>query len=51
LLGFLETDPQVGFIVMRRVAQALSRRLASLRRLLLQSIIDYERPASTIPEN
>jgi CRP-like cAMP-binding protein len=50
-LGYLEKDTEVGFVVMRRVARALSRRLATLRRHLLETIIDYERPASTIPEN
>lgn len=50
-LAYLEKDPGIGFVVMRRVARALSRRLATLRRHLLETIIDYERPASTIPEN
>jgi CRP-like cAMP-binding protein len=50
-LDYLEKNPEVGFAVMRRVARALSRRLATLRRHLLQTIIDYERPASTVPEN
>lgn len=50
-LDYLEKDPEVGFIVMRRVARAVSRRLATLRRHLLETIIDYERPPSTIPEN
>jgi CRP-like cAMP-binding protein len=51
LLAYLEKDPEVGFVVMSRVARAVSRRLATLRRLLLETIIDYERPDSTIPEN
>jgi CRP-like cAMP-binding protein len=50
-LDYLGKDPEVGFVVMSRVARALSRRLATLRRLLLETIIDYERPGSTIPEN
>jgi CRP/FNR family cyclic AMP-dependent transcriptional regulator len=50
-LAYLEKDPEVGFVVMKRVARALSRRLATLRRHLLETIIDYERPPSTIPEN
>jgi CRP-like cAMP-binding protein len=50
-LDYLEKEPAVGFVVMRRVARALSRRLDTLRRHLLQTIVDYERPASTIPEN
>ena len=51
LLDYLQKDPEVGFVVMSRVARAVSRRLAALRRLLLETIIDYERPVSTIPEN
>lgn len=50
-LAYLENDREVGFVVMRRVAKALSRRLATLRRVLLDTIVDYETPASTIPEN
>ncbi|MBN2266019.1 MAG: Crp/Fnr family transcriptional regulator [Candidatus Aminicenantes bacterium] len=50
-LEYLEKDPEVGFVVMRRVAKALSRRLATLRRVLLDTVVDYETPASTIPEN
>lgn len=50
-LDYLEKEPEVGFVVMRRVARALSRRLDTLRRHLLQTIVDYERPASTVPEN
>lgn len=50
-LDYLEKNPEVGFVVMRRLARAISRRLATLRRLLLATIVDYERPASTIPEN
>jgi CRP-like cAMP-binding protein len=50
-LAYLEKDAEVGFVVMRRVAKALSRRLATLRRVLLDTVVDYETPASTIPEN
>lgn len=50
-LAYLESDPVVGFAVMRRVARVISRRLAGLRRLLLETVIDYERPKSTTPEN
>jgi CRP-like cAMP-binding protein len=50
-LDYLGKDPEVGFVVMSRVAAAISRRLATLRALLLETIIDYERPGSTIPEN
>ncbi len=51
LLACLEKDPEVGFLVMRRLAKAISRRLATMRRLLLATVVDYETPASTIPEN
>lgn len=50
-LAYLEKNPEVGFTVMRRVARVISRRLAAMRRLLLETIIDYERPKSTTPEN
>ena len=50
-LDYLEKDPEVGFVVMRRVAKALSRRLATLRRVLLATVVDYEAPAGSIPEN
>ena len=50
-LDYLERDPETGFKVMRRVARVISRRLAAVRRLLLQTIIDYERQAGTTPEN
>ncbi len=50
-LAYLESDPVVGFTVMKRVARVISRRLASLRRLLLETVIDYERLESTTPEN
>jgi CRP/FNR family transcriptional regulator, cyclic AMP receptor protein len=50
-LAYLERDREVGFIVMRRVAKALSRRLATLRRMLLDTVVDYETPSSSIPEN
>ena len=50
-LNYLERDPETGFKVMRRVAGVVSRRLAAVRRLLLQTIIDYEAQASATPEN
>jgi toluene monooxygenase system ferredoxin subunit len=51
LLDYLAKEPAVGFVVMRRVANVVSRRLAAMRKLLLETIIDYERPASATPEN
>lgn len=50
-LAYLESNPAVGFTVMRRVARVISRRLAALRRQLLEIVIDYERPKGTLPEN
>ena len=50
-LDHLGRDPESGFKVMRRVARVISRRLAAVRRLLLQTIIDYETQAGTTPEN
>ena len=50
-LDYLEKEPAIGVLVMRRVARVISRRLAAMRRLLLETIIDYERPTSTTPEN
>ena len=50
-LAYLEKEPETGYVVMSRVARALSRRLATLRRQLLQTFVDYERPKSTTPEN
>jgi CRP-like cAMP-binding protein len=51
LMAYLEANPVVGFAVMRRVTRVISCRLASLRRLFLDIVIDYERPESTTPEN
>ncbi|OGD14402.1 MAG: hypothetical protein A2V76_05365 [Candidatus Aminicenantes bacterium RBG_16_63_14] len=50
-LDYLEKEPKVGVIVMRRLARVISRRLAAVRRLLLETIIDYERQSSSTPEN
>lgn len=51
LMGFLSREPAVGFALMKRVAQRISNRLAAVRRLLVETIIDYERPASAIDDN
>ncbi len=50
-LEYLESDPAAGFLAMKRVAQVISRRLAATRKLLLETIVDYERPAGSMPEN
>jgi hypothetical protein len=51
LMDFLADNPETGFLVMRRIAAVISRRLGTMRKLLLETIIDYERPASATPEN
>jgi hypothetical protein len=50
-MDFLAANPETGFLVMRRIAAVISRRLGTMRKLLLETIIDYERPASATPEN
>lgn len=50
-LDYLKTEPAIGFEIMKRVARVISRRLAAVRRLLLETVVDYERPQSNIPEN
>jgi CRP-like cAMP-binding protein len=51
LMEYLAREPVVGFVVMTRVANLINRRLGALRKLLLETIIDLERPSSTTPEN
>ncbi len=51
LMDYLEKEPAVGFVVMKRVAYVISQRLAALRRHLVELIIDYERPPSATAEN
>ncbi len=51
LMDYLAAKPETGFLVMKRIAAVISRRLATMRTLLLETIIDYERPASATPEN
>jgi CRP-like cAMP-binding protein len=51
LLDYLEKNPQTGFAVMTRVGHVINRRLAAMRRLLLETIIDYERQESATAEN
>jgi CRP-like cAMP-binding protein len=51
LMDYLEKDPSVGFVVMKRIAGVIVLRLAALRRLLVETINDYERPASATAEN
>lgn len=51
LMDYLAKEPGTGFTLMTRVAQRISNRLAALRRLLIETIIDYERPESAIADN
>ncbi len=51
LMDYLEKDPAAGFVIMKRIAQAVSRRLAVTRRLLLETVIDFETQGGTIVEN
>ena len=51
LMDYLAGDAAAGFVLMRRLVQRISNRLAAVRRLLVQTIIDYERPASAVDDN
>lgn len=51
LMAYLDKEPAVGFVVMKRVASVISQRLAALRRHLVEVITDYERPPSATAEN
>lgn len=51
LMEYLAKEPEVGFVLMKRVARIISNRLAALRRLLVETIIDYERPSSATADN
>lgn len=51
LMDYLARDTAAGFVLMRRLVQRISSRLAAVRRLLVQTIIDYERPASAVDDN
>ncbi len=51
LMAYLSRDTAAGFVLMRRLVQRISNRLAAVRRLLVQTIIDYERPSSAVDDN
>jgi CRP/FNR family cyclic AMP-dependent transcriptional regulator len=51
LMQYLTQNPAVGFVVMQRVAQVMSQRLGAMRKLLLETIIDCDRPADASAEN
>jgi len=51
LMDFLNQNPCDGYVVMMRVAQVISQRLGAMRKLLLETVIDYEKPATATAEN
>jgi CRP-like cAMP-binding protein len=51
LMNYLIENPCTGFEVVRRVAQVMSQRLGAMRKLLLETVIDYEKPAQATAEN
>jgi len=51
LMQYLTQNPAAGFVVMKRVAQVMSQRLGAMRKLLLETIIDCDRPARALAEN
>ena len=51
LMQYLTQNPVAGFVVMQRVAQVMSQRLGAMRKLLLETIIDCDRPPSALAEN
>ena len=51
LMEFLEQHPAVGVIVLKRLAQLISLRMSELRRLLAETIRDYEHPPEALREN
>ncbi len=51
LMQYLAQNPATGFVVMQRVAQVMSQRLGAMRKLLLETIIDCDRPPDALAEN
>ena len=51
LMRFLEQHPAVGVVVLKRLAQLISLRMSELRRLLTETIRDYEHPPKAQREN
>ncbi len=51
LMEYFAKEPGVGFTVMTRVAHVISRRLGTLRKLLLETVIEYERQSGATEEN
>jgi len=51
LVDYLNQNPCDGYVVMQRVAQIIGQRLAAMRKLLLETVIDYEKPEQATAEN
>ena len=51
LVDYLNRNPCDGYVVMQRVAQIIGQRLAAMRKLLLETVIDYEKPEQATAEN
>ena len=51
LMKYLEQHPTVGVVVLKRLAQLISLRMSELRRLLTETIRDYEHPPEALHEN
>jgi CRP/FNR family cyclic AMP-dependent transcriptional regulator len=51
LISYLEQHPVVGFVVMGRIAQLASQRLALVRQLLLEAVREHYIPRAGIQEN
>jgi CRP-like cAMP-binding protein len=51
LMDYLTDNPTVGFVVMMRVARVVSQRLGAMRKLFLETVIDYEKPVDATAEN
>jgi CRP-like cAMP-binding protein len=51
LMDYLERNPTVGVVVLKRLAQLISLRMSELRRLLTETIRDYEHPPEAQREN
>jgi len=51
LLDYLNQNPCDGYVVMQRVAQIIGQRLEAMRKLLLETVVDYEKPEQATAEN
>jgi len=51
LMGYLARKPEVGFVLMTRIAQVVSQRLGFMRRLLLDTVRECDSLAQAVREN